>query len=219
MQRSRNDLPALVRVETVGMSRALRAMAWLCMAGFFSLMPVTAKAQLLHSGGWKRLQRQSVTQDVFNQGVSSVFGCSTNRIIDYYGMVENVGVIYPDCEYGNKHVPAFADVIIRDPLTLAAVQVGQKGLIQVCSVLPTSFPVFFKSCQFVTSFTIASLPCTNVLHDVYMSGTECARFWTVDQGGDTLLVRAGNAGDTYEKANAGAAYVCNTPLLPPGSQE
>ena len=97
---------------------------------------------LLHSGGWKRLQRQSVTQDVFNQGVSSVFGCSTNRIIDYYGMVENVGVIYPDCEYGNKHVPAFADVIIRDPLTLAAVQVGQKGLIQVCSVLPTSFPGF-----------------------------------------------------------------------------
>lgn len=97
---------------------------------------------LLHSGGWKRLQQQSVTQEVFNQGVSSVFGCSTNRIIDYYGMVENVGVIYPDCEYGNKHVPAFAEVIIRDPLTLAPVKAGQKGLIQVCSVLPTSFPGF-----------------------------------------------------------------------------
>ena len=82
---------------------------------------------LLHSGGWKRLQQQSVTQEVFNQGVSSVFGCSTNRIIDYYGMVENVGVIYPDCEYGNKHVPAFAEVIIRDPLTLAPVKAGQKG--------------------------------------------------------------------------------------------
>lgn len=97
---------------------------------------------LLHSGGWKRLQQQSVTQEVFNQGISSVFGCSTNRIIDYYGMVENVGVIYPDCEYGNKHVPAFAEVIIRDPLTLAPVKAGQKGLIQVCSVLPTSFPGF-----------------------------------------------------------------------------
>jgi hypothetical protein len=57
-------------------------------------------------------------------------------------MVENVGVIYPDCEYGNKHVPAFADVIIRDPLTLAPLRPGGKGLIQVCSVLPTSFPGF-----------------------------------------------------------------------------
>lgn len=98
--------------------------------------------RILHSGGWKRLEQQSVTRNVFNREVAAVFGSSPNRIIDYYGMVENVGVIYPDCEHGNKHVPAFADVIIRDPLTLAPVSPGQKGLIQVCSVLPTSFPGF-----------------------------------------------------------------------------
>jgi phenylacetate-coenzyme A ligase PaaK-like adenylate-forming protein len=98
--------------------------------------------RVLHSGGWKRLETQSVTRDVFNRGVASVFRCSPHRITDYYGMVENVGVIYPDCEHGNKHVPAFADVIIRDPLTLAPVEPGRKGLIQVCSVLPTSFPGF-----------------------------------------------------------------------------
>jgi len=97
---------------------------------------------LLHSGGWKRLQQQAVTRDAFNIEVASVFGCEISRIIDYYGMVENVGVIYPDCEYGNKHVPAFAEIIVRDPLTLAPVAEGQKGLIQVCSVLPTSFPGF-----------------------------------------------------------------------------
>jgi hypothetical protein len=79
----------------------------------------------------------------------------------------------------------------------------------------TSQPADVKSCQLVASFTIASLPCTNVLHDVYMAGTECARFWTVDRGGDTLLVKGGRAGDTYEKANAGDAYVCNAPLLAP----
>ena len=50
--------------------------------------------------------------------------------------------IYPDCDQGNKHVPAFAEVIVRDPLTLAPVKVGQQGLVQVCSVLPTSFPGF-----------------------------------------------------------------------------
>jgi hypothetical protein len=99
-------------------------------------------ARVLHSGGWKRLQQQAVTHDAFSRDVASVFGCPVSNIIDYYGMVENVGVIYPDCEYGNKHVPAFADVIVRDPLTLAPVAAGGKGLIQVCSVLPTSFPGF-----------------------------------------------------------------------------
>lgn len=97
---------------------------------------------VLHSGGWKRLQQQAVTQEVFNREVASVFGCSPKRIIDFYGMVENVGVVYPDCDHGNKHVPAFADVIVRDPLTLAPVTAGQKGLIEVCSALPTSFPGF-----------------------------------------------------------------------------
>jgi len=97
---------------------------------------------VLHSGGWKRLQQQAVTRDVFISEVASVFGCSADRIVDFYGMVENVGVIYPDCARGNKHVPAFAEIIVRDPLTLAPVAAGQQGLIQVCSVLPTSFPGF-----------------------------------------------------------------------------
>ena len=99
-------------------------------------------ALVLHSGGWKRLEHQSVTKDVFSLGVASVLGCASTRVIDYYGMVENVGVVYPDCEFGNKHVPAFADVIVRDPLTLAPVEAGRKGLLQICSVLPTSFPGF-----------------------------------------------------------------------------
>ncbi|HTW57388.1 MAG TPA: hypothetical protein VMD99_04635 [Terriglobales bacterium] len=99
-------------------------------------------ARVLHSGGWKRLLQRAVTREVFAEGVTSVFGCAPERIIDYYGMVENVGVIYPDCDHGNKHVPAFAEVIVRNPLTLSPVKAGQRGLIQVCSALPTSFPGF-----------------------------------------------------------------------------
>jgi len=100
------------------------------------------KVHVLHSGGWKRLEQQSVTKDVFVRDVAAVLGCCTDRVIDYYGMVENVGVVYPDCQQGNKHVPVLAEVIVRDPLTLAPVRAGQQGLVQVCSVLPTSFPGF-----------------------------------------------------------------------------
>ena len=97
---------------------------------------------VLHSGGWKRLEQQSVTKEVFVREVANVFGCAPNRVIDYYGMVENVGVVYPDCELGYKHVPAFAEVIVRDPLTLMPVDPRLPGMVQVCSVLPTSFPGF-----------------------------------------------------------------------------
>jgi hypothetical protein len=98
--------------------------------------------RLLHSGGWKRLQDQAVSRDTYANGVATVFGCEESRVLDFYGMVENVGIIYPDCEYGYKHVPAFAEVIVRDPLTLEPVGAGQQGLVQVCSALPTSFPGF-----------------------------------------------------------------------------
>jgi len=98
------------------------------------------KARILHSGGWKRLQDQAVEKEVFNQQLARAFGCSTDRIIDFYGMVETVGVIYPDCPEGNKHGPVFGDVIVRNPLTLEPVAAGEHGIVQVCSVLPTSFP-------------------------------------------------------------------------------
>jgi hypothetical protein len=95
---------------------------------------------ILHSGGWKLLQEEAVDKKSFNDGVARVFGCSADRVIDFYGMVENVGVIYPDCSEGNKHVPAFADVLVRNPLTLEQVSEGEQGIVQVSSVLPTSFP-------------------------------------------------------------------------------
>jgi hypothetical protein len=98
------------------------------------------KARILHSGGWKRLQDQAVEKAVFNEQLARVFGCSPDHIVDFYGMVESVGVIYPDCSAGNKHGPVFGDVIVRNPLTLEPVAEGEYGIVQVCSVLPTSFP-------------------------------------------------------------------------------
>jgi hypothetical protein len=98
------------------------------------------KARILHSGGWKRLQDQAIEKTIFSEQVAQVFGCCPDRVIDFYGMVESVGVIYPDCPAGNKHGPVFADVIVRNPLTFKPVAVGERGVVQVCSVLPTSFP-------------------------------------------------------------------------------
>jgi len=98
------------------------------------------EVHIFHSGGWKRLQEEAVQKRVYNESVARVFGCSPDRVIDFYGMVEAVGIIYPDCPEGNKHVPGFGEVIVRDELSLDPVAEGESGILQVCSVLPSSFP-------------------------------------------------------------------------------
>ncbi|MDN4066459.1 hypothetical protein QYF50_01025 [Paenibacillus vini] len=95
---------------------------------------------LIHSGGWKKLQNIAVDKGSFNDAVSSVWNISPVQVIDFYGLVEQTGVIYPDCPHGNKHVPYYADVIIRDPHTLQALPTGEVGLIQLMNLLPLASP-------------------------------------------------------------------------------
>jgi hypothetical protein len=97
-------------------------------------------AKLLHSGGWKKLTAKAVSKELFNRRTAAVLGCSPEAVLDFYGMIEQVGTVFVDCESGHKHAPAFADVVIRRPLTLRPVDVGEIGIIEVVSTLPTSYP-------------------------------------------------------------------------------
>lgn len=98
------------------------------------------EAVLLHSGGWKKLTAEAVSKEEFSQRTAEVLGCEPRQVLDFYGMVEQVGTVFVDCESGNKHAPAFADVIIRRPLSLTPVDPGETGIIEVLSTLPTSYP-------------------------------------------------------------------------------
>ncbi len=98
------------------------------------------QAVLLHSGGWKKLAAGAVTKDDFNRRAAEVLGCGPAGVLDFYGMVEQVGTVFVDCPAGNKHAPAFADVLIRRSYDLRPVAPGETGIIEVVSVLPTSYP-------------------------------------------------------------------------------
>ena len=97
-------------------------------------------SKILHSGGWKKLTLQRVTKEEFSKVVSEAFNTKERDVIDFYGMVEQLGVIFIDCEYGYKHVPSFAEVILRDLYTLEEVDLGGVGLIEVMSSLSSSYP-------------------------------------------------------------------------------
>ncbi|HEY3360105.1 MAG TPA: hypothetical protein VGQ83_43035, partial [Polyangia bacterium] len=99
-----------------------------------------ARSFILHSGGWKRLQAQAVDKPTLGRLVGGVWGLPPANVVDFYGLAEHVGVIYPDCPYGRKHVPFFAEVIVRDPATLAPAERGRPGLLQLLSLLGRGGP-------------------------------------------------------------------------------
>ena len=62
------------------------------------------------------------------------------KVHNYYGMVEQTGSIYIECEEGYLHSSSFNDIIIRDQNTLEPNKYNSRGVIQVFSVLPYSYP-------------------------------------------------------------------------------
>lgn len=93
---------------------------------------------MIHGGGWKKLLHEAVSPDAFKERFAAV--CGLTHIHDYYGMVEQTGCIYLECEHGHLHASIFSDVIIRDALDFSMCKPGEKGIIQVVSVLPRSYP-------------------------------------------------------------------------------
>ena len=97
-----------------------------------------SKAILLHGGGWKQLENQSVDNIEFKKRIFKVSKIS--KIHNYYGMVEQTGSIFVECEHGFFHSPSFSDLIIRNHKTHSPEENGVEGLIQLLSVIPKSYP-------------------------------------------------------------------------------
>jgi hypothetical protein len=93
---------------------------------------------LVHSGGWKKLQEAAVDPGTFRKRVEAATGIK--RVINFYGMVEQVGGVYFENPKHHLQAPIYSEIIVRDPVTLAPLPDGQPGLVQVLSCLPTSYP-------------------------------------------------------------------------------
>lgn len=93
---------------------------------------------LIHGGGWKKLISEAVSHDEFHKRLKDA--CGLEHIHDYYGMVEQTGCIYMECECGHLHASIFSDVITRRPIDFSECEVGEKGIIQVASTIPESYP-------------------------------------------------------------------------------
>ena len=102
--------------------------------------PDLSKGILIHGGGWKKLISEKVSPADYKSCLNSVCGILPENVHDYYGMVEQTGTIYMECGYGHLHTSIFSDVIVRRPIDWSIAENGEKGIIEVVSVLPQSYP-------------------------------------------------------------------------------
>lgn len=97
-----------------------------------------SKAWLMQSGGWKKLEAEAISREEFKKKLGEV--CGLQHFLDHYGMVEQTGCIYAECECGHLHASIYSDVITRRYEDFSPCEIGEKGILQVVSVLPHAYP-------------------------------------------------------------------------------
>ena len=91
---------------------------------------------IIHGGGWKKLIEKSVTNNHFKFSFNKY---GVNKIINYYGMVEQTGSIFFECNKGFLHTSIYSDIIIRNN-NLDVSKTNEEGIVELISLLPSSYP-------------------------------------------------------------------------------
>ncbi|MDR3279819.1 MAG: hypothetical protein LBT23_04845 [Synergistaceae bacterium] len=140
---------------------------------------------LIHGGGWKKLAGEMVSAERFKAGLREAFG--VKRVHNYYGMVEQTGSIFMECEHGRLHCSVFSDVITRRHGDFSVCGIDEQGLMQVLSLLPRSYPGHSILTEDLGRITgVDDCPCGRL-----------GRTFAID--GRAERAEARGCGDTYER--------------------
>ncbi len=92
---------------------------------------------LIHGGGWKKLETIKISNILFKKNF--LYKYNLKKIINYYGLVEQIGSIFFECPNCNVFMCSnFSDIIIRDK-NFKQLKKGE-GIVQLISLLPKSYP-------------------------------------------------------------------------------
>jgi hypothetical protein len=111
----------------------------------------------VHSGGWKKLEALRVSTAEFNAALLTGLAPSS-RVIDFYGLVEQVGVIYPLCEQGFRHIPTWAAVVVRDSTTLRPLA-DEPGQLHLMNTLAWGAPYHSVLTEDMGQLVAGECPC------------------------------------------------------------
>lgn len=116
------------------------------------------QVHFVHSGGWKKLEAEAVSRAALDEALLGGTAPGS-KVIDFYGLVEQNGVIFPLCESGARHVPRWATVIVRDPWTMKPAAPGQQGLLQFVNVIAHGAPYHSVVTEDLGSLIAGPCPC------------------------------------------------------------
>ena len=94
-------------------------------------------AHLLHGGGWKKMEEKKVDNKIFKKKLKEKL--KIKNIFNYYGVVEQTGSIFIECRCGKLITSIFSEILIRNE-KLEVLKNKKKGLVQLFSLLPSSYP-------------------------------------------------------------------------------
>jgi Acyl-protein synthetase, LuxE len=92
----------------------------------------------LHGGGWKKLEAEKVSGAAFKEAIRQTASCTA--VHNYYGMVEQTGTIFIECENGRLHAARQSGALTRDPAAHTPLEHGRTGLLQIFSTIQFSYP-------------------------------------------------------------------------------
>ena len=84
---------------------------------------------LIHGGGWKKLEKDAISSVEFNKKLHEV--CVIVKVHNYYGMVEQTGSIYMECEHHHLHSPIFSDVLVEEVQIFSPLNLVKKVLLRL----------------------------------------------------------------------------------------
>jgi hypothetical protein len=146
------DVPESINWEVVGdlLSRHGRALVygftWMLWRAWAASPPPAEVLSTLgasplafvHSGGWKRMESLQVSRGAFDEALLR-HAAPGSSVTDFYGLVEQPGMIYPLDPSGLRRVPVWGAVIARDPVSLRPV-LDAPGQLQLLNPLARGGP-------------------------------------------------------------------------------
>lgn len=103
-------------------------------------IPLPKGSKIIHIGGWKKLESEKISKELFNQQLADCFDIEPVDVIDIYGFTEQMGLNYPDCPCGCKHESSYVKVLVRDVVTNEVLPAGEEGKLEFITPVPHSYP-------------------------------------------------------------------------------
>lgn len=99
-----------------------------------------AGSRVMLGGGWKQFAGDEIPKEELYSLIWEVLGVGKNHVHEFFGAAEHP-VLYCSCKNHHFHIPAYANVLIRDVRTLKVLPKGRAGLVNLMTPIGSDLPL------------------------------------------------------------------------------